>query len=375
MSRSDSQATHLGVCVACVKKEGADNIYSCTQKAPAKWLCSIGRMVIPSHTETYRSLQARQFRETCPSRCDLRVTLRLRTPHALPTRILYWAASPRDMHASKQGCSAECAYGNYTNMGVAIAKRGVYRIDLRCPQPYVAEDPSTRASVMWSRHMHFVAIDDRDAVDTDTNKVHTLLIMPGERTHARFQYNCAPLFDPLTHTYPSLYVGFDDYWRARRKGVVCINAVKSPEYRAISTTDLVLSPSAHARHQVERVVLEAIRLNASAEADRVDHVLQLCGASSSSSKRSKTLRRRRTSGDTRKHWPASQTRMLKRWPLLVYCVKPDCHAASRLLFLLDELGFHNVYYMPGGIVEARRQFATIDATHLPPRAEEESGKK
>ena len=71
-------------------------MYSCTQRAPAKWLCSIGRMVIPQHTETFRTLEASEFRETHPSRSDLRVTLRLRRSDTLPARILYWAAAPRD---------------------------------------------------------------------------------------------------------------------------------------------------------------------------------------------------------------------------------------------------------------------------------------
>ena len=381
----DRGAKHMGVCVACVKKGNVDSIYSCTQKAPAKWLCSIGRMVIPAHTATYRVLQAIQFRETCPSRCDLRVTMRLKPPRkrgsvGIPRRILYWAAAPRDVHASKQVSSAECAYDKYSNMGVSVAKPGtdgrlVHTIDLRCPQPYVAEDPDTGASVMWSRHMHFVAVEEDDTVDVDTNKVHTLLVMPGTRVQRfMFDYECHSLFDPRESAHPSMFVGFQDYWRARRAGVVCINAVDHADYRPICTTDIVVTPpkTAGDEHEVEHTLLRKIQDSAKKHAHSMDLVLRLCSVPSLSRRGSQKGKRPRTrrrgkkgsGGHHEKTFTEAQERMLKRWPLLVYCVKPSCEAAKNLLFALDALGFHNIFYMPGGIEEARRQLAEVDATHL-----------
>ena len=357
-------------------------MYSCTQRAPAKWLCSIGRMVIPQHTETFSTLEACKFRETHPSRSDLRVTLRLRRSDALPARILYWAAAPRDLHASRQGSSAECAYDKYTNMGVVCRKHGKYCIDLRCPQPYVAEDPETGMSVMWSRHMHFVAVRENDTVDTDTNKVHTLLIMPGEHNDKNplFDYTCTPLFDPRTRALPSLFVGFYDYMRARQKGVVCINAVDHPDYRPICTSDLVVTPTQE-RSTIEGTVVEAVHKMVTKHSVPTLHALKLCASSSTPSKKRSALRksakkhaskvttgkRRKdaTTGGTHTTLSTEQIAMLKRWPLLVYCVKPECHAASTLLFVLDSLGFHNVYYMPHGINEARRQLNDLHASHVP----------
>ena len=367
----------LGVCVSCVKKEGDDNIYSCTQKAPAKWLCSIGRMVIPVHAETYRTLQARQFRETCPSRSDLRVTMRFRNKAAsttMPTRILYWAASPRDVHASTQASSAEYAYNKYTNMGVAVAKRDAegrleYCIDLRCPQPYVADDPESDASVMWSRHLHFVGVTKDHTINADTTQVHTLLIMPGTREHPLFDYECQPLFDPRKSMRPSVFVGFHDYWRAHCAGVVCINAVDHADYPPICTTDLVVTmPQNRVDSQkVEDTLLQAIHNSAKKHAHNMDLMLRLCSttpASKKSKRSSRKASRRRARHREKTVFAEAQVRMLKRWPLLVYCVKPSCHAAAQLLFALDALGFHNVFYMPDGIEGARRQFAEIDAGHL-----------
>lgn len=342
---------------------------------PSRWLCSVGRAVVPEHSETFHCLRSRNFATTAPSCSDVRVQLRVHRPDALPERILYWAASPRRIEDSRISCSAECAYDRYANMGVACRNADlVYEIDLRCPQAYVADDPKTHTALMWSRHLHFVAVTTetpdpagdattesrRRTVDVHTNDVHPLLLLPGTHAHPdKLQYTCTPLLDPRRHAGPSMFVGAVAYWTAKAHGVVCINALPHDD-PSISHTDLAVAPD---DTHLQAHVLDAVKhaMTHHRAMPQAPHApCRLRGCATTKTRKARHLRNK----PRPKRKPTARspyfTQLMKRWPLLVYCKHAQCMAAKRLFVALHLLGFHNIYYMLHGSDEMRDMMSEVN---------------
>ena len=308
-------------CVACLPEK--ENLHTLTTSKTAQWLLNLGRPAIPEHTETFQNIKNAGFHVTSPSRCDLRVEIsfhNVKKKHDLTNKLLYWAAAPSDI-TSPTPKSAECAYGKYTNMGVAESKPGKYTftIDLRCPQPYLAALPGKTDLTLWCRHLHFISIDHQKYKHSDI--IHTIGLDPSGVETAHVKYNCKPLFDPTTSFHlPSLYLGFEKYLMAQSKNILCLNAVDHPDYPPISKQDIALSHES-SYLKIKRVVNKALQ-----------------------------------SG--KYHCDAKD---ILRTPLVVYCVKESCMAACNLLRKLQHVGFCNVFYFKHGMEEANEKLHGLRA--------------
>lgn len=293
-------------CVACVNqtRKHKTDLLTRTQTFPAPWLEDLDRQAIPRHSLRFQTLEASDFAPTFPQRADIVVQY---THSHLPKKVVYWAAGPCDVADANQRQSAECAYGQYENMGVAIRQRNTLTFVLQTPRSYIATQRGKNKPQLWCRHMHFVEVDSQTNTVKRANKneLFTLGIFPCSLLNEyKRVYSCKPLLSIDTiqrFNIPSMFVGYANYLRGKQNGALGICAVDHPDYPPISSYDVVIdwkTPPTTIQKQLKKVVQPSLGVHC---------------------------------------------------PFIVYCVNDTCSAAQALIEKLCELGYCNVYYMKHGM--------------------------
>lgn len=302
----------------------------------AQWLSDLQRQAIPRHCARWRTLEAKAFHKassTAPTGATVRVVYKVRKrgssadeKASVPARVVYWAAESGPLSDGHNLRGAERAYGEYTNMGVAVrtetSTHYVLTMDLVAPCPYIARARGAQHAQQWCRHLHYVPLVKRRArrntsgsassttpqwhVPTSTqNKLFTLPVFPcHDREAYRDKYSCTKLSRKPSRTTPSppsLYVTRAEYRKATHPTTgraVGICAIDDPRYPPLQAHDRTLS------------------------------------------------------------WTLSESAIqqrLKQWgyhphtPLVVYCANPGCTAAQVLIESLAHLGWCNVWYFQEGM--------------------------
>ena len=202
-------------------------------------------------------------------------------------KLLYWAAEPSPLGSFLK--TAEYAYGDYTNMGVAIKdSEGVYKFRMMAPQAYLSEDE------LWQRHFHFIHLENKKS-DIERRVIKTVSCFPQDSSAKESDLESFIKTHDINTVNQSMYVDYDGYVKAKMHGIKCICALE--EKYAISKTDICIP--------VEEV-------------------------------KDKRVLKKKTKG------------LEKREPYLVYCAKESCNAAKKLISKLQEIGLTNVYYYAKG---------------------------
>jgi hypothetical protein len=309
---------NLSNCVACVnttrkqkqQTQQQSELLTKTQTFPAPWLAELGRQAIPRHSLRFQTMEASGFAPTFPQHSD--TVVRYKHPN-VPQKVVYWAAGPSDVADAQMRQSAECAYGKYENMGVAVRHNNTLTFVLQSPRPYQATQRGKRRPQLWCRHLHFVEVGAKtNAVpDTSRNVLFTLGVFPCDLlAEYKSVYSCTPLLpiDTLQRFgLHSMFVGYANYLRGKRNGALGVCAVDHPEYPPISSNDAVIDWKSPAR-----------TIAAQLEANSVVHSQGM------------------------------------NCPLVVYCVDDQCAAAQALIVKLCALGYCNVYYMKHGMDDAAK---------------------
>ena len=305
-------------CVACQPLRTAKNkpcVLTQTTAFPAPWLQELHRQAIPRHSARFQSLEASGFSPSTP--CGANIVVKY-TSTKLPQKVVYWASGPCEVTQSNLPKSAECAYGEYCNMGVAVRKGNALTFVLQTPRPYIARQKDTPASQMWCRHLHFVEVDAKTNVVSASNKniLYTLGVFPCTMLKSyKGLYECKSLMptDALHCAQKhSMFVSFEQYMASKRVGAVGVNAIADPKHPPISTDDLVISW--------------------------------------------------KDSHDSIASQLAKDKRCLvhgRHTPFVVYCAHETCQAAQELIHKMYELGYCNVYYMKHGMHEAQAKTAKL----------------
>tara|TARA_Y100000389_G_scaffold148766_1_gene147947 strand:+ start:1949 stop:2806 length:858 start_codon:yes stop_codon:yes gene_type:complete len=264
------------LCVACGdKKKGKIS-------RDAKWVKELnklnGRIGAPIHTDRFLYLKMGEFPETIPAFADMEVQI---NAEKLPfNKIYFFAAEPLSVLDAASGhiSTAEKAYGNYMNSGVAIKKNNKFILKLRSPQPYLSD------GVMYQRHVHYFPC-------SSPKKLYTKSCVPDHST-------VKPLF-PTSKCVdiPSMFLCFERAMMCKHEGVLCVNALHEEDGQ-------VFNNDYHIPHDSSIKLIE----------------------------------------EKLKSTP-------KHKPMLVYCYKVECNAAAKLMKKLTEIGYHNLFYYPGGVLE------------------------
>lgn len=305
-------------CVACQPLRTAKNkpcVLTQTTAFPAPWLQDLHRQAIPRHCARFQSLEANGFAPSTPHLADVVVKY---TSAKMPKKVVYWASGPccvTDSHLPK---GAECAYGDYCNMGVAVRKGKTLELVLQTPRPYVARPKGKQQSQLWCRHVHFVEVDDKTNKVSTSNKnvLYTLGVFPCTLLKMyKGLYECKPLMhtDSLHCAQRhSMFVSFEQYMMAKRAGAVGVNAIADSKYPPISTDDMVISWR---------------------------------GGHTTIGKQLERDARCRVDG--------------RHTAFVVYCANDTCLAAQELIHKMYELGYCNVFYLKHGMREAREKTARL----------------
>lgn len=311
---------NISNCVAC-KPTGTtkrkNSLLTQTATFPAPWLQELKRQAIPRHSARFQSLEASGFEPTTPCNSNIIVTY---TEKDLPKKVVYWASGSACMTTSHLLKSAECAYGDYLNMGVAVRKNNTLRFVLQTPRPYLAHQKGKTDSQLWCRHLHFVEVREKNnQVDTSNkNVLYTLGVFPCSLLDKyKNTYSCVPLFHTdasVCAQKHSMFVNFEQFLVGKRNGCVGVNAISDSEYPPISTDDIVLDWNTDVDKLQKKLV---------------------------SNKNVK------------------QNGM--NTPFIVYCANEDCVAAQALIHKLYEIGYCNVYYLKHGMREARQKASTLQS--------------
>jgi rhodanese-related sulfurtransferase len=336
MSHRKPPTTPRLSCVACkpptattLKRSsgrgGSDDALTQTTTFPSPWLQALHRQAIPRHSKRFQSLEATGFAPTTPCQSDCVVTYCGKGKgngkgKPLPSKVVYWASEPCDLMSASLLKSAECAYGNYANMGVAVRKgNNTLEFVLQTPRPYMARQKGKTNSKLWCRHLHFVEVDpvSNRVATSNKNVLFTLGVFPCTMLrHHSDTYECKPLMradDMLRHRLKSMFIGFEMYMTGKAGDAVGVNAaLADSKYPSISSDDMVLN----------------WKDSAAGIARQMQHDMRF-----------------------RKHGVHT--------PLMVYCVDETCSAAQVLIEKLCEAGYCNVYYLKGGIAEALQKTAPL----------------
>ena len=197
------------LCTACKDNENVSLI-----EADASWIKSFHnlnrRIGAPIHTERYKLLQLAGFPQTIPDFADTQVVIK--TNHVF-RKIYFFAANPMSLLCAVNNnlSTAEKAYGDYTNSGVALKQRnGTFVLKLRSPQPYLDKN------VLFPRHVHYF----------DVHKPKTI-----------YTVSCVPDHDKVTpiikthmcNEIPSMFLCFEKAFMANHMNALCINALKQED--------------------------------------------------------------------------------------------------------------------------------------------------
>lgn len=301
-------------CVACQPLRTAKNkpcVLTQTTAFPAPWLQELDRKAIPLHTARFQSLEATGFAPSTPCGADIVVKY---TSTKVPKKVVYWASGPCCVTQANMQKSAECSYGEYCNMGVAVRKGKSLEFVLQTPRPYIARAKGKNESQLWCRHLHFVEVDTKTNKVKGANKnlLYTLGVFPCTLMKLyKGLYECRPLMSTESlhcAQMHSMFVNFEQYLMAKRAGAVGINAIADPKHPAISTDDMVINWK-----------------------DSYDAIEKQLG----SDKRCQP-RGRHTC-------------------FVVYCAHDTCLAAQELIHTMYELGYCNVFYLKHGMREAQEK--------------------
>ena len=301
-------------CVACQPLRTAKNkpcVLTQTTAFPAPWLQELHRQAIPRHCARFQRLEADGFSPSTPCGADIVVKY---VSAKLPKKVVYWASGPCRVSQSHMPTSAECAYGEYCNMGVAVRKGNALSFVLQTPRPYIARPQGKHQSQLWCRHLHFVEVDTKtNAVPTSNkNVLYTLGVFPCTLLKPyKGLYECKPLMhtDSLHCAQKhSMFVSFEQYLMSKRAGAVGVNAIADPKHPPISTDDLVVNWK-----------------------DSHDAI-------------AKQLAKNK---QCQKHG--------RHTPFVVYCAHDTCQAAQELIHKMYELGYCNVFYLKHGMREAQEK--------------------
>lgn len=263
------------ICVACNEKKGKIS-------RDAKWVKELnnlnGRIGAPIHTERYKFLKMANFPETSPALADVEVTIS--GSDLKCDKIFFFASDSMSVldAANGQISTAERAYGEYMNSGVAVKKGNKFVIHLRSPQPYLSD------GVMYQRHLHYFPCDKPKMLLTKSCVPDHDTVMPTFSTD-----KCTDI--------ASMFLCFERAMMCKHEGVLCVNALSKDE----------------------------------GDVFKDDFHIPKDSSMSFISKSLLTVQ--------------------KHKPILVYCYKPDCNAASILMKKLTELGYCNLFYYPGGVIE------------------------
>jgi hypothetical protein len=310
---------NISTCVACQPSRTAkreNSLLTQTATFPAPWLQELKRQAIPRHSARFQSLEASGFEPTTPCNANIVITY---TEKDLPKKVVYWASGSARMSSSHLLKSAECAYGDYCNMGVAVRKGNTLRFVLQTPRPYLARQKGKTNSQLWCRHLHFVEVHENNQVDTSNkNVLYTLGVFPCSLLGKYDKiYSCVPLFHTDTSVCAqkhSMFVNFEQYLAGKTNGCVGVNAISDPEYPPISSDDIVLDWHTNVDSLHKQLV---------------------------------------------SHKNVKQNGM--HTPFIVYCANETCAAAQELIHKMYEIGYCNVYYLKHGMHEARQKASTLRA--------------
>lgn len=274
------------ICVACEAKTKKNvKIHK-----DAKWVAELnkmnGRIGAPVHTERYNFLMMNGFPETVPENADMKVTVD--ASNSLKSKIFFFSSESMSLLEASSGnlSTAEKAYSEYTNSGVAVRKGKKFVIHLRSPQPYVSE------GVLYTRHLHYFFIDE-------PKKLYTASCIPDHET-------VLPNFktDKCTDI-PSAFLCFERTMMGKHEGALCINALNEDE-GCVFKNDF---------HIPKDSSLEKVQ--------------------------------------------SALRGVPKHKVIIVYCYKVECNAAAKLMKKLTELGYNNLFYYPGGVLERNEKAKMI----------------
>jgi rhodanese-related sulfurtransferase len=276
------------ICVACENTKTKSNKQVKIHK-DAKWVRELnkmnGRIGAPIHTEKYIFLKNNGFPETIPDNSDMKVIV---PTFSSKSKIYYFSSESMSLLDASKGhlSTAEKAYGEYTNAGVAIKKGNKFIIHLRSPQPYVSE------GILYTRHLHYFFVDE-------PSKLYTASCIPDHET-------VLPTFqtDKCTDI-PSAFLCFERTMMGKHEGALCINALKHGD-GDVFKNDF---------HIPNVASLDKIK----AELKGVD----------------------------------------RHKAIIVYCYKKECNAAALLMKKLTLLGYNNLFYFPGGVLERNEKIESI----------------
>jgi rhodanese-related sulfurtransferase len=218
------------------------------------------------------------FPETIPALADMEVTIDAKDFKY--NKIVFFAADSMSVldAANNNINTAEKAYNNYMNSGVAVKKNNKFVIRLRSPQPYLSD------GIMYQRHLHFFPCDF-------PTKLYTKSCVPDHET-------VKPIFNTQKCVdIPSMFLCFERALMCKHEGVLCVNALKEEDGN-------VFKNDFHIHYELStKLIEEKLKL------------------------------------------------IPKHKPILVYCYKVECNAASKLMKKLVDLGYNNLFYFPGGVLE------------------------
>lgn len=281
-----------------------------TTAYPAPWLQELRRQAVPSHTQKYKQLLSTGFAPTYPSDADVCVRY---TGVDLPKKVLYWASGGGSVNNPDVIKSAECSYGKYKNMGVAVRKGKTLEFVLRTPRPYVARQQGKKSQQLWCRHLHFVPIDETTnqvvTEATNMNRLYTLAVFPCTLldNHTSY-YTCKPLGGAdraSAKKFSSMFLTFEQYLKGTADGAVGINAISDETHPPIQSDDLVVSWKTPSK-KIQTLLESSSRCK--------EHGIHT--------------------------------------PLIVYCAHDKCMAAQALIEKLCDIGYCNVFYFKHGMREA-----------------------
>jgi rhodanese-related sulfurtransferase len=276
---------------------------------------------VPRHSARWKLLERQGFRHVCGAPgANVLITHTAREGHRLPERVVYWAATGGSLKDASQLRGAERAYGEYSNMGVAMrtSHKGRDRLVFRVVSPcaYIARGRGQRTARQWCRHLHFVALERRsDATHhtpiswqvntTNQNELFTLPVFPCsllDKYDGR--YSCVPLHKRKSKSQPpSLFVSNSEYIQATRPNTgsaVGVCAIDDRAYPPLQNHDLVINWKA-SESAIRRALHKSPRVSS-------EHT-----------------------------------------PLVVYCANPQCLAAQALIEKLAHIGYCNVWYYKEGM--------------------------
>ena len=287
---------------------------------PAQWLQDLERPAVPRHALRWKQLERQGFRRACGAPgANVSVTYTAAEGQRLPERVVYWAASGCSLANANELRGAERAYGDYSNMGVAVCKssRGRDQLEFHIASPcaYIARGRGQRSARQWCRHLHFVALQSSSKMTwqvhpQNKNELFTLPVFPCSLLEKYTgTYSCVPIHNTSktatptgSSAQPSMFVSKSEYKLAtdpKHGSAVGVCAIDDNQYPPIQKHDLVINW--------------------------------------------------KSSESAIRRYIQSLPTVTRHTPLVVYCANPKCLAAQVLIEKLAHIGYCNVWYFKNGM--------------------------